>query len=93
MMYPFLTLEDSTEIVHSDVFFIDGIEQVKVYIEKPVYCGFNTATCYSPDYKWESVEGFSEDELGAFKNIVMSSAHLIFRFAREGGIESDASNF
>lgn len=31
MMYPFMTLDDNTEIVHSDV-LIDG--KVKVYIEK-----------------------------------------------------------
>lgn len=32
MMYPFMTLEDETEIVHSDM-QDDG--RVKVYIEKP----------------------------------------------------------
>ena len=31
MMYPFMTLNDNTEIVHSDI-LIDG--KVKVYIEK-----------------------------------------------------------
>ena len=32
MMYPFMTLNDGTEIVHSDM-LADG--RVKVYIEKP----------------------------------------------------------
>ena len=32
MMYPFMTLDDGTEIVHSDM--LDG-GRVKVYIEKP----------------------------------------------------------
>ena len=46
MMYPFLTLNDGTEIVHSN-FLEDG--SVKVYIEKPDEkdC-FHHATCYLP---------------------------------------------
>ena len=36
MMYPFMTLEDNTEVVHSEAFVVDGKEMVKVYIEKPV---------------------------------------------------------
>ncbi len=34
MMYPFLTLPDGTEIVHSEAQMIDGKEQVKVYVWK-----------------------------------------------------------
>ena len=41
MMYPFLQLDDQTEIVHSDM-RADG--KVKVYIEKPV---INAARCFS----------------------------------------------
>ena len=44
MMYPFLQLEDGTEIVHSEM-QSDG--QVKVYIEKPVEGGFHSAVCVS----------------------------------------------
>ena len=45
-MYPFLTLDDETEIVHSQM-LPDG--KVKVYIEKPDEkdC-FHHATCYLP---------------------------------------------
>ena len=32
MMYPFLTLDDETEITHSDYL---PTERVKIYIEKP----------------------------------------------------------
>ncbi len=39
MMYPFMTLNDKTEIVHSDAYFQDNKEIVKVYFEKPVYGG------------------------------------------------------
>lgn len=45
MMYPFLTLDDETEITHSDV-LPDGT--VKVYVEKPdekIVFTFSLAIC------------------------------------------------
>lgn len=50
MMYPFMTLDDETEIVYSEM-KPDG--RVKVYIEKPDpdYC-FRHATYWLPDYTW-----------------------------------------
>ena len=46
MMYPFMTLNDNTEITHSEM-KPDG--KVKVYIETPdeKYC-FKHATCWLP---------------------------------------------
>lgn len=49
MMYPFITLDDDTEIVHSEM-REDGT--VKVYMEKPVDGGFHSATCILPNYEW-----------------------------------------
>ena len=49
MMYPFMTLNDETEIVHSDM-NADGT--VKVYIETPdKKDGFHNMTCYLPTYE------------------------------------------
>ena len=42
MLYPFMTLNDNTEIVHSELLNMDGKEKVRVCIEKPVYGGFNS---------------------------------------------------
>ena len=48
MMYPFLTLDGRTEIVHSEM-NPDG--RVKVYMERPdEKDGFHYAACYLPDY-------------------------------------------
>ena len=89
MMYPFLTLDDETEIVHSEV-LPDG--EVQVYIEKPdEKDGFHNASCYLPGYRWENVSGFSEGELSRYQNIIESIAHLILRFARDGGFEHAAN--
>jgi hypothetical protein len=88
-MYPFLQLNDNTEIVHSDPL---GDGSVKVYIEKPVIGGFHSAYCYLPEYRWDEVSGFTPDEIGEYQRILESTAHLIIRFAREGGFDH-ASNF
>ena len=48
MLYPFMTLNDNTEIVHSESLQKDGKEQVEVRIEKPVYGGFHSASCWLP---------------------------------------------
>ena len=83
MMYPFLTLDDETEITHSEL-RSDGT--VKVYIEKAdEEDGFHYATCYLPAYAWEEVSGFSEDEMLQFMRIVKDNAHLIMEFAGKGG--------
>ena len=88
MMYPFLTLDDQTEIVHSQL-LDDG--SVKVYVEKPDEkdC-FHYATCFLPEYRWEDVSGFSEAEIQKYQEIIASTAHLIMRFAAEGGLENAA---
>ncbi len=82
MMYPYMTLNDDTEIVHSEL-KPDG--RVKVYIETPdKELGFRHATCWLPEYKWEDILGYSPDDIARFTEIVESSAHLIMRFAEEG---------
>lgn len=93
MMYPYMTLPDETEIVHSEILLIDGKEQVRVYMEKPVHMGFKSATCYLPDYRWENISGFTDEEMSNLNDIVTTSAHLIMRFAKEGGVDVNASNF
>ena len=82
MLYPFLTLADNTQIVHSET-LPDG--QVRVCVEQPVPRGFNSATCMLPSYSWQEVEGFSPEDLATLQRIIADSAHLIFRFAATGG--------
>ena len=75
MMYPFLTLDDETEIVHSNV-LLDG--RVRVYIEKPDEkdC-FHHMSCYLPRYELTDVFGFSQEEIDKYLEIIRSTAHLI----------------
>ena len=90
MIYPFMTLDDGTEIVHSER-KPDGC--VKVYMEKldEKMC-FCSAVGWLPGYQWESVNGFSEDERVHLESVVKSTAHLIMEFADTGGFDN-ASGF
>lgn len=89
MMYPFITLNDETEIVHSEM-KPDG--RVKVYIEKPdeKVC-FKHATCWLPDYTWEDIYGFSQNDIKKFQEIIESTANLILEFSQEGGFQGAAN--
>ena len=86
MMYPFLTLEDGTEIVHSQM-----LEQgkVKVYIEKAdAKEGFHYATCILPEYRREDILGFTQEDIAGYQKIIENSADLIIEFAKDGGFQN-----
>ena len=90
MMYPFLTLDDQTEIVHSEML---ENHRVKVYMERPdAKDCFHHATCYLPEYEWTEIFGFSQDEIRRYQEVIESTAHLILEFSKEGGFEN-ASGF
>ena len=82
MMYPFMTLDDGTEIVYSEM-KNDG--SVKVYMEKTdEKDGFHYATCYLPEYRWDDIFGLTEQELSRCQEVIETSFHLIIQFAQEG---------
>ena len=89
MMYPFLTLDDETEIVHSNIL---ADSRVRVYVEKPDEkdC-FHHMTCYLPQYEVTEVFGFSQEETDRYLEIIRSTAHLIIEFAGEGGVDNASS--
>ncbi len=86
MVYPYMTLNDGTEIVHSEM-KSDG--KVKVYIETPdeKVC-FRHATCWLPEYKWEDIYAYSDEDITRFQEIIESVAHLIMEFSQEGGFDN-----
>ena len=89
MMYPYMTLPNETEITHSEM-NEDG--KVKVYIETPdEKDGFHNATCWLPDYTWEKIDGYSEEEMERIKRLVKNNAHLIMQLSKEGGFDNAAN--
>ena len=73
MMYPFMTLDDNTEIVHSEML---PDQRVKVYFEKPdAKDCFHSAVCYLPDYTWTDISGFTPEEIGRYQKFLETTAH------------------
>ena len=77
MMYPFMTLNDNTEITHSEM-YPDGT--VKVCIETPAEGGFHYAACWLPMYRWE-VNGYSWLEMQYIKQLVRRNAPLLIEYS------------
>lgn len=82
MLFPLVTLDDQTEIVHSHL-LEDG--RIKVYVETPVESGFRSAELYIPEYQWGKVEGYDSDELTKFLQIVMTEKDKIILHAKGTG--------
>lgn len=86
MMYAYMTLSDETEIVHSQIIEEDGLEKVIVHFERPTENGFDSARCILPNYDWVMIEGYSEQEIAFFEELLLNNAHLLYKYAKSGGI-------
>ena len=86
-MYPYMTLADETEIVHSQIIEDDGKKKVIVHFERPTEDGFDSARCELPEYKWIMREGYSDEEIVMFEKLLQSNAHLLYKYAANGGIQ------
>lgn len=87
-MYPYLTFNDGTQVVHSDIVEDDGGQKVLVHFERPTDDGFDSVRCELPSYEWTLWEGhFSTDEIDSLEQFLRNNAHLIFRYASEGGLK------
>ena len=91
-LYPFLTLNDNTKIIHSEALEKNGGEQVEVCIKKAVDGKIRSASCWLPDYRWENIVGFSEVEIKYFQGYLETIAHIIMQLAREGGFEGSVDS-
>ena len=87
MMYPYLTLADETEIVHSHLKEQNGIHVVEVHFERPKLYGFDSARCKLPTYEWIVRDGFTDKEILWFESFLQNNAHTIFKYAELGGLD------
>lgn len=86
MMYPYMTLSDETEVTHSQLMEREGQQVVEVHFERPTERGFDSARCVLPAYTWKFNEGFSAEEITFFEEFLRNNAHLLYRYAAQGGI-------
>ena len=56
-------------------------------VERPTEDGFDSARCTLPEYKWLEIRGYSDEEVEMFEKLLHSNAHLIFKYAANGGIQ------
>lgn len=87
MMYPYMILADETEIAHSQIIDENGEKKVEVHFERPTENGFDTARCELPTYKWIKIEGFNDEEIKKFEEFLRNNAHLLYKYAENGGIK------
>ncbi len=82
MMYSYITLDDETTIVCSD---IQPDQTIIVNVERPRDYGFDSASCTLPSYSWTSHCGFSEHDLDFLMTTIRNNAPLIYRLSIEAG--------
>lgn len=82
MMYPYMTLNDGTEIATSEI-LEDG--RVKVCIEKPdATFGLKSMLCCLPGYEVEKNYKFTDAEVEEYLKLIRKNAHVIMDLAKEG---------
>ena len=93
MVYKFAKYPDETLVAFSDIRKKDnGEDYIKVSFERPTEKGFDTVIFELPSYEIIEQDGnYSEDEIKEFKETVEKGAHLFFKYAREGRIQSSES--
>ena len=82
-----MTLADGTEIVHSHLITEGADRKVIVHMERPCEGGFDTFRVELPTYRCLIREGFSDEECEFFQHFLQSNAHLLFRYAQNGGVK------
>lgn len=87
MMYPYITLADETEITHSHIIEENDVKKVEVHFERPTEHGFDTARCILPNYTWIKIEGYTDEEIENFNEMLRHNAHLLYKYASIGGIQ------
>lgn len=88
MMYPYLTLADGTEVVHSELLEDENGSKVLVHFERPNDHGFDSVRFELPTYRMEEWEGsFTQGELASFRSFLETNAHLLYRYAATGGLK------
>lgn len=82
MMYPYITLPDETEIVHSQIVTESGKQKVIVNFERPTETGFDSARCEIPGNTWISVVGYSSEEIRRFEEFLQDNTENIIEKAK-----------
>ena len=86
MMYPYITLADNTLITHSHLMGKGEQKTVEVHFERPKPYGFDIARCVLPSYEWIIRDGFTDNDINKFEQLLKNGAHTFFKYAEAGGM-------
>ena len=89
-MHEFVTYEDGTLVVSSDIRKKEnGEEYIIISFERPKEYGFDTVVFELPSYEIVEKDGhFSDKEIALFKTVVERGAAYFFEVARGGEMQS-----
>ena len=65
----------------------DQLFSRNVFLVFDLLNGFDTARCQLPSYTWVVREGFSDEEMLVFDQLMHSNAHLFYKYGASGGIQ------
>lgn len=85
MLYPFMTLDDGTEIVYSDTMNIDGEDKVRIEFERwnADRDAFDSMECLLPNGKMTKVIGFTKEEADYYQEKMIALQDMILECSRE----------
>lgn len=86
-MFHYLTFQDGTEVVHSQIAENGEDIKVVVHFERPCEDGFFSARFELPTYTLIENDGFNNSELDFFIEFLQNNAHLLYKYAICGGIK------
>ncbi len=77
--YAFITLDDGTQISHSEML---ADHRVRVYLRRD---GLHHALFLLPEQTWTDAVGFNEDEMLRYQKLIRKMTPLILEFSQKGG--------
>ncbi len=88
MLYPFLTLEDGTDVVYSNVFARNGENCVLVKFERwnDERDDFDSMECELPNGKMNKIIGFTEEETKYYYEKMIKLQDSIIKWSMEDSI-------
>lgn len=86
-----MTLDDQTEIVHSQVIEEKDQKKIIVNFERPTEDGFDSARCELPDYKWTIITGYTSEDICFFEQLLHEKSNLMYSLQTNVGVGLDSS--
>ena len=85
MLYPFMTMDDGTEIVYSEILKNNGVDNVRVEFERwnDIRDAFDSMECVLPNGIMTNVVGFSQEEANYYQEKMIALQDMILECSRE----------